>query len=73
MIVYINTTKDRTARVMSDLAEQMGVGAAQGIVQRWFEEYIEFVYNTETCDLIFYKKFSSGYWESIQSNLSQLG
>jgi hypothetical protein len=72
MIVYINTKSDRTTRVVSDLGEIMGVGAAQGIVNRWFNDYNEFVYNSETGDLLLYKKAYSGYWEAIDKNLTQM-
>jgi hypothetical protein len=72
MAKYINTKVDRPHTVVADLAEIVGAGTAQGIVGKWFQEYNEFVYIESTGDLVFFKKSYSGYWESVDANLSKL-
>lgn len=68
-VIHVNTKIDNPNAVVANLAETIGTGAAAGVVQRWYKEYNEFVYDTDFADIVFYKKIYSGYWEAKQENL----
>lgn len=69
MKIYINTKTDTLVGVISDIGENIGIGAATGLVHKWFSEYNEFVYDSDIADVVFYKKATSGFWEVKQEHV----
>ncbi len=69
MKIYINTKIDPPVGVISDIGEKIGIGTASGLVHKWFNEYNEFVYDSDISDVVFYKKATSGFWEVKQEHV----
>ncbi len=68
-VIYINTKVDKPSNVISDIGEKIGIGAASGLVLKWFGEYNEFVYDTNIGDIVLFKKATSGFWEVKQEHI----
>jgi hypothetical protein len=69
MIVYVETLDTSAGDIESDIARTQGTGNASVTVTKWFDLYSEFVYDSETGDLIMFKKRAFGYWESVRESL----
>ena len=69
-IVYVECHTTNKNTVISDIAFNLGVSAANVKVKKWFDEYSAFVYDKDRGNLLFYKSRYAGYWEEDKSILT---
>ncbi len=62
-IVLVESHTSNLNLVISDIALIIGVATATVKVQKWFQEYSSFVYDSKNGNLVFFKSRYAGYWE----------
>lgn len=62
-IVFVETHITNMNSVISEIAMNIGVPLATARVQKWFQEYSAFTYDSYNGNLLFYKTRYAGYWE----------
>ena len=70
-IGYVKANEDvnNKAAIISILSPSIGYTTAQSIVNQWFDNYDEFILNTENGQLIMYKSRLKGDWTKNQEVL----
>lgn len=65
MISYIITNEDVTkkADIIKLLAEKIGIVPATNVVNGWFDNYDNFIFETETGAVLTYKSRVHGDWK----------
>jgi hypothetical protein len=63
-IVYVESHTSNMGSIIQDIALIYGVNPATNKVQKWFNEYSAFVYDSETGNILFYKSRYAGYWDT---------
>ena len=70
-MIYVKTNSDSKDLLRDKLANVVGITSAINIVDDWFDNYTEILFNDDNNSLLFYKKRSTGYCESNQEALEK--
>lgn len=76
-IKTVSTNIDSKNTVIKHFAHIYSVGKATMMVNDWFNNYEIFVYyidyDSDVCDLLFYKSRTAGYWKQSGDNIYKYG
>lgn len=67
-ICYVNSHTDDKQIIANIVAKNQNIGIyiAQMKVDKWFSDFSEFVFDTQTGNLLFYHLKTRGYWEIVK-------
>jgi hypothetical protein len=63
-IVYVESHTSNINIIITEIGKIIGVAPATVKVQKWFQEYSAFVYDSTNGNLLFFKSRYAGYWDA---------